>query len=88
MTPKDKNIPQTLCEICSFSPSAGERKPKCSTEHPGGGLNYSAMHLYKGLSALVPLEVISRCLLVMKLSRKEEFKGVTFLGHEATEIRV
>jgi len=88
MTPKDKNIPQTLCEFHSFSPNAGERKPKCSIEHLGSGLNYFAAHLYKGLPVLVSLEVISRCLQVMKLSGKEAFKGVTCLGHETTEIRV
>ena len=37
---------------------------------------------------MVPLEATSRCLQVMKLSRKEEFKGVTCLGHVAIEIRV
>lgn len=84
MTPKDKNIPQTLCEFCSFSPSVGERKPKCSTEHPVSGLNYSAARLHKGLPTLVPLEVIFGCLQVMKLSGKEAFKGVTYLGHETT----
>ena len=88
MTPKDKNIPQTLCEFSSFSTNVGERKPKCSAEHPSSGLNCSAAQPHKGLLALVPLEVISGCLHIMKLSRKEAFKGVTCLGHEATEIRV
>ena len=88
MTPKDKNIPQTLCEFLSFSPNTGERKPKCSVEHPGSGLSYSTVHLYKGLPVLVPLEVISGCFQVMKLSGKEAFKGVTCLGNEATKIRV
>ena len=88
MTLEDRNIPQTLCEFLSISPSVGERKPKCSTEHPGSGLNCSAAHLHKGLPTLVPLEAISRCLQVMKLSGKEAFKGVTCLGNEATEIRV
>ena len=82
MIPKDKNIPQTLCEFHSFSPSTGERKPKCSAEHPSSGINYFAMHLHKGLPALVPLEAISGCVQVMKLSGKEAFKGVTCLGHE------
>lgn len=84
MNPKDKDIPQTLCEFHSFSPSAGERKPKCSGEHPSSGLNYSIAHLHKVLPALVPLEAISRCLQVMKLSGKA-FKGLTCLGHETTE---
>ena len=88
MTPKDNNIPQTLCEFFSNSPSTGERKPKFSVEHPGSGINCSAVHLHKGLPALVPLDVISGCLQVMKLSGKEAFKGVTCLGHEATKIRV
>ena len=88
MTPKDKNILQTLCEFHSISPNAGERKPKFSAEHPSSGLNYSTVHLYKGLPVLVPLKTISGCLQVMKLSGKEEFKGVTCLGHEAIEIRV
>ena len=88
MTPKDKNIPQTLCEFCSFSPDAGERKPKCYAEHRGRGLNYSEAHLHKGLPMLIPLEAISGCLQVMKLFGKEAFKGVTCLGNEATEIRV
>lgn len=88
MTPKDKNIPQTLCEFCSFSPSAGERKPKCSVEHCGSGLNYSAVHLHKGLPLLVPLEEISRGLQVKKLFGKEAFKGLTFLGHETIEFKV
>ena len=88
MTPRDKNIPQTLCEFLSISPSTGERKPKCSTEHPSSGLNYSAVHLHNGLLVLVPVEAISGCLQVMKLSGKEAFKGVNCLGHEATEIRV
>ena len=87
MTPKDKNIPQTLCEFCSISPSVGERGPKCSAEHPGSGLNCSAAHLHKGLPELVPLEAIFGCLQVIKLYR-EAFKGVTCLGHEATKIRV
>ena len=85
MTPKYNNIPQTLCEFHSFSPSVGERKPKCSAEHPGSGLNFSTSHLHKGLPALVPLEAISGCLQVMKLFGKEAFKGVTCLGHETTE---
>lgn len=88
MTPKDKNIPQTLCEFFSFSPNVGERKPKCFAEHPGSGLNYSATNLHNGLPALVPLEAIFGCLQVMKLSRKEAFKGVTCLGHETTKFRV
>lgn len=88
MTPKNKNIPQTLCEFHSFSPSRGERKPKCSIEHPGSGLNCSTVLLYKGLPTLVPLETFSGCLQVMKLSGKEAFKGVTRLGHEETEFRV
>ena len=88
MTPKDKNIPQTICEFCSFSSSAGERKPRFSVEHPGNGLNCSATHLHKGLPTLVPLEAIFGCLQVMKLSGKEEFKGLTCLGHETTEFRV
>ena len=88
MTSKDKNIPQTLCEFRSFSPSAGERKHKCFEEDPSSGLNCSATHLHKGLPALVPLEVIFGCLQVMKLSGKEAFKRVTCLGHVATEIRV
>ena len=88
MTPKDKNIAQNLCEFFSFLPSTGERKLKFSVEHPGSGLNYSAAHPDMGLPALVPLEVISRCLQVMKLSGKEEFKMVTCLGHVATQIRV
>jgi len=88
MTPKDKNIHQMLCEFCSFSPNAGEWKPKFFAEHLGSGLNCSAMHLHKGLPTLVPLEAVSRCLHVMKLCGKEEFKGVTCLGHEVTEIRV
>ena len=75
-------------EFRSFSPSVGERKPKCSTEHPSSGLNCSTVYLHKGLPALVPLEVLSGCLQVMKLSGKEAFKGVTCLGHEATEFRV
>ena len=88
MTPKDKNILQTLCEFHSFSPGVGERKPKCSTDHPSSGVNCSSTHLHNGLPALVPLDSISGCLQVMKLSGKEEVKGVTCLGHEATEIRV
>ena len=88
MTPKYNTIPQTLCEFLSISPSAGERKPKCSAEHPSSGLNCSAMRLYKGLPALVPLEAIFGCLQVMKLSGREEFKGVTCLGHETTKIRI
>ena len=88
MTPNDKNIPQTLCEFHSFLPSVGERKPKCSVEHPGSGINCSATHLYKSLPALVPLEAIFGCLQVIKLSGKEAFKGVNCLGHEETEIRV
>ena len=88
MTPKDKNIPQTLCEFSSFSPNTGERKPKCFAEHLSSGLNCSAVHLHKGLLALVPLEAIYGCLQVMKLFGKEAFKGVTCLGHEATEFRV
>ena len=88
MSPKDKNIPQTLCEFRSFSPNAGERKPKCSAEHPRSGLNCSAAHLYKGLPTLVRLEAISVCLQVMKLFGKEAFEGVTCLGHVATESRV
>ena len=88
MAPEDKNIPRNICEFRSISPSAGERKPKCSAEHPRSGLNYSAAHLYKGLPTLVPLEAISRCLQVMKLSGKEALKEVTCLGHVATEIRV
>ena len=88
MTPKDKNIPQTLCEFHSFSPIVGEKKPKCSAEHPSSGLNCSAVHIYKVLPTLVPLEAISGCLQVMKLSGKEAFKGVTCLGHVATKIRV
>lgn len=88
MTQKDKNIPQTLCEFCSFLPNVGERKPMCSIEHLGSGLNCSAEPLHKGLPMLVPLEAISRCLQVMKLSGKEAFKGVTYLEHEVTKIRV
>jgi len=88
MNPKDKNIPQTLCEFRSCSPNKGERKPKCSVEHPGSGLNYSIVHLHKGLPALVPLEAIFGCLQVMKLSEREAFKGLTCLGHETTEFRV
>ena len=88
MTPKDKNIPQSLCEFRSISLSVGERKPKCSAEHPGSRLNYSVTHLHKGLPTLDPLEAIFGCLQVMKLSGKEAFKRVTCLGHEATEIRV
>ena len=88
MNPKDNNIPQTLCEFCSISPNAGERKPKCSAEHPGSGLKCSATHLYKGLPALVPLNGIVGYPKAMKLFGKEAFKGVTCLGHEAIEIRV
>lgn len=88
MTPKDKNIPKTLCEFRSISPNTGERKPKCYVKLLGSGLNCSVVHLHKGLPALVPLEVIFGCLQVMKLSGKEVLKGVTFLGHVATEIRV
>jgi len=87
MTPKDKNIPQTLCEFRSHSPNAGERKPKCSAEHPDSGLKCSAMHLHKGLPTLVPLQAISGCLQVMKLYVKEAFKGVTCLEHETTKVR-
>ncbi len=85
---KDKNIPQTLCEFFSFSPNTGERKPKCSAEHLISRLNCFSMHLHKGLPILVPLEEISVCLQVMKLSRKEAFKWVTCLWHEATKFRV
>jgi len=88
MIPKDKNIPQTLLEFCSFLPSVGERKRKCSAEHPGNGLNCSEAHLHKGLPVLVLLEAISGCLQVLKLSGKEEFKGLTCLGHETTKFRV
>lgn len=88
MTPKDKNIPQTLCEFHSIFPNAGERKPNYSLEHPGSGLNFSVVNLYKGLPTLVLLEAIFGCLQVMKLFRKEAFKGVTCLGHETTKIRV
>ena len=88
MTPKDNNIPQTLCEFRSFSPDVGERELKCSAEHRGNGLNYSPAHLHKGVPALVPLEAISGCLQVMKLSGKEALKAVTCLGHETTEIKV
>ena len=88
MTPKDKNIPQTLCEFRSFSPNTGERKPMCSDNHPGSGLNCSAMHLHKGLPTLVPLEAIFGCLQVMKLSGKEALKGLTYLGNETVEFRV
>ncbi len=88
MTPKDKNIPQTLCEFRSILPNAGERKPKCSAEHPGNGLNCSVAHLDKGLPALVLLEAISGCLHVMKLSGKDAFKGLTCLGHEITKIKI
>jgi len=62
MTPKDKNIPQTLCEFHSFSPSASERKPKCFAKHPGSGLNCSIVCLHNDLPMLVPLEAISGCL--------------------------
>ena len=88
MTPKDKNIAQTLCEFRSFSPNACEMKPKCSAEHLGSGISCFVVHLYKGLPTLVPLEAIFGCLQAMKLFGKEAFKGMTFLGHEATEIRV
>ena len=88
MTPKDKNIPQTLCEFCSFSPNTGERKPMSSADHPSSGVNYSAVQLIKGLPMLVPLKANSGCLQVMKLSGKEAFKGVTCLWHETTETRV
>jgi len=88
MTPKDKNIPQTLCEIHSFLARVGERKPKCSVEHLGSGLNCYAAHLHKGLPALVHLEEIFRCPQVMKLSGKEAFKGLTCLGHETTKFMV
>jgi len=88
MTLKDNNIPQTLCEFRSFSPNIGKIKHKCSVEHPRSGLNCSTAHPYKGLLALVSLEAISGCLQVVKLFGKEASKGVTCLGHVATEIRV
>lgn len=86
MTPKYKNIPQTLCEFHSFSPSVGEGKPKCSTKHPGSGLNYSTMHFNKVLPVLVPLEAIYGYLQFMKLSGKEPFKGVTCLRHDQLKL--
>ena len=45
MTPKDKNIPQTLREFRSNSPSTSERKPKCFAEQLSPLPECSAEHL-------------------------------------------
>jgi len=34
MAPEYKNIPRTLCEFRSISPSTGQSGPKCCGKHP------------------------------------------------------
>ena len=75
MAPEDKNIPITLCEFHSISPSVGQSGPKCSTTH---------LPLMK--ATLVPQGVNLGCLQARKLLGMMALNVMTFLGHVVTEL--